>query len=113
MPQEDYEKKLAENIYSVMKENFPTKGKIRKIVIQCDTLQDINQKKLNNYWAKLTKDDSDFGNSHIELQHSPPVGKCQLCRREFELSEATDKCPYCQCELFTIVHHPPTLLSVE
>lgn len=111
---QEYEARLAGNIYAVIMERFSSQlNRIRKIIVECGMLESVDQKKLNMHWAELIADEPSLKGSYIELRTGPIIGKCQLCRKEFELSDRTNKCPYCHCELFSIVHYPPSLIGVE
>ena len=105
------EQTLAQKIYQIMKEQF-THGRLRKVVIRCDSMNQMDVSRLNSYWHQIATD-LNFQSSHIEVHHDPPFGKCLVCNEEFELSDETARCPRCRHEQFRIIHESPTIETYE
>ncbi len=108
------EKILARKIYEVMKSQFGLnhEGRLRKIVVRCDSLETIDSSKLNTSWHELAREPI-YTASYIELHRDPPFGKCVMCNQEFELSDETARCPYCHHEQFKVLHELPTIETYE
>ena len=109
-----HEETLAKKIYDVMREQLKNngEGRLRKIVVRCDSMETVDRVKVNEYWRKVATDPV-YIDSHIEIHMDPPFGKCLLCNEEFELSEETARCPRCHHEQFKILHEPPTIETYE
>jgi len=105
---------LARKIHEVMgKELGPNRqGRLRKIVVRCDSLATLDPEKLNTSWQKLALEPI-YDDSYIEVHMDPPFGKCLMCNQEFELSADTARCPYCHHEQFKVVHELPTIETYE
>ncbi len=110
-----YEETLARKIYEIMKDELRSVNggrRLRKVIVRCDTTEELDTAKLNSHWRDLASEPI-YGGSHIEIHHDPPFGKCVLCNQEFELNEDSSRCPYCHHEQFRIIHEPPTIETYE
>jgi Zn finger protein HypA/HybF involved in hydrogenase expression len=108
------EKTLVRKIYEVMGTQLGPnpQGRLRKIVIRCDSLATIEVGKLNTFWHELAREPI-YADSYIELHQDPPFGRCVMCNQEFELSEETVRCPSCHHEQFKVIHGLPTIETYE
>jgi hydrogenase nickel incorporation protein HypA/HybF len=100
-----HERSVASNLLHIVLENAKISGKQKeveliRIVIGEFTM--IHDELLVSAFYQLSKSTA-AENAKIEIIHSPLRGKCQDCKREFDLNKESFKCPYCKSSSIQII----------
>jgi len=100
-----HERSIAKNLLSIVLEKANISGKQKKVELIRVVIGEftmIHDELLVAAFCQFSQSTMAEG-ARIEVTHSPLKGKCQDCRKEFNLNKEAFRCPYCGCQSIQII----------
>ncbi|OQX89615.1 MAG: hypothetical protein B6D65_02330 [candidate division Zixibacteria bacterium 4484_93] len=90
-----HETGIAKRLLSVIHPMVDEKKRITRIKLRFGELKMVQKELLETAFSILTRGDKRFRDTILEIEIRPVRGKCNICRKEFDIKNFEMRCPFC------------------